>query len=165
MQVGELAPKYVASCRLETSLVEAARLLWEHNCGILPVVDASFHLEGVLTDRDICMALATHREAVHALCAKDVMSAPVQWVGAYATVSQALKLMRRHHLRRLPVASVEGVLEGMLSLDDIIMATPPELEGTPERPGMNQLLPVLQALCTRTTQKHAAPPPLPLIHT
>lgn len=147
MLVRELSPTYVASCRPDTNLATAAALLWEHDCGILPVVDDAYKVLGVLTDRDICMAVATRNETASRLVAREVMSQGVHSVAAGDTAAQALKIMRKHHVRRLPITTAEGILEGIVSLNDLFLAAKPPKEGALESPSYEDLIQTMKAIC------------------
>jgi len=59
MKGREIMTTDVKSCRSETSLAEAVHLMWEGDCGVLPVIGADRKVAGMITDRDICIALAT----------------------------------------------------------------------------------------------------------
>ena len=57
MKVKELMSTDVKSCREETDLATVVRMMWDGDCGIVPVVDDQLHVTGVVTDRDICVAV------------------------------------------------------------------------------------------------------------
>jgi len=59
MNVEQLMQRTVHTCHLHHTLNDAARLMWEHDCGCIPIVDAHGKAIGILTDRDICMAAYT----------------------------------------------------------------------------------------------------------
>ena len=59
MKVGDLMTKDVKACSQHDSLNRAAQLMWENDCGSVPVVDSDSKVVGMLTDRDICMAAYT----------------------------------------------------------------------------------------------------------
>ena len=58
MKVQEVMVKEVRFCSAETNLAEATEMLWTDGCGTLPVVDRKGNVTGMITDRDICIALA-----------------------------------------------------------------------------------------------------------
>jgi CBS domain-containing protein len=58
MQIAEVMTPAPITCAPETTVAEAARLMWEGDCGVLPVVNGRT-LDGVVTDRDLFIALAT----------------------------------------------------------------------------------------------------------
>lgn len=131
MLVNELSTRNVVSCLPETDLASVASLLWDHDCGILPVVDSNRNVIGVLTDRDICMALATRDRLASQLSARDVMSANVHTIHETDTTSAALKTMRLNRVRRLPITAEDGRLKGILSMNDLILASKADKSGSP----------------------------------
>ncbi|WP_327130205.1 CBS domain-containing protein [Streptomyces sp. NBC_01343] len=101
-----------------TSLAEAARVMRDAGIGDVLVVDQG-RLIGILTDRDIVVrALAEDRDpaetTVRAICSSDPLT-----VGPGDRVDQAVDLMRRHALRRLPVQDENGELVGIVTLGDL----------------------------------------------
>ncbi|MFK0047523.1 CBS domain-containing protein [Streptomyces sp. NPDC090741] len=101
-----------------TSLAEAARVMRDAGIGDVLVVDQG-RLRGILTDRDIVVrALAEDRDpaetTVRAICSSDPLT-----VGPDDRVDQAVDLMRRHALRRLPVEAESGELVGIVTLGDL----------------------------------------------
>jgi CBS domain-containing protein len=149
MNVRELCPSYVASCRPDADLATAAALMREHDCGILPVVEDHHRLLGVLTDRDICMALTSTGCQATDLLARDVMTTPVYCVRFDDTAAHALKVMRQHRVRRLPVTEEDGTLGGILSLNDLVLAAG-ESKGTKlVSPTYEEVMRTLKTLCER----------------
>jgi CBS domain-containing protein len=59
MKVTDVMAKPPAYCSPQTNLAAAVEILWRQNCGILPVVDSKEKVVGLVTDRDICVALGT----------------------------------------------------------------------------------------------------------
>jgi CBS domain-containing protein len=143
----ELATHNPAYCQPDTTLATAASLLWEYDCGILPVVDKDWRVLGVLTDRDICLALATRNESPSQVTAKEVMHTPAFTISARGTANQALRLMREHKVRRLPVVDSEGRLEAVLSFNDLALAAHPS--GTIPGPDVSneEVLATLKVFC------------------
>lgn len=157
MSIRELSPSYVASCRSEATLASAAALLDEHECGILPVVDDAYRVVGVLTDRDICMALASHPATAARQSVGEVMSREVHTIGANDTPAQALRAMRSHHVRRLPITTSNGTLEGILSLNDLAMAAQDIHEDGRTGPTLTEVALTLKALCAHHRRHEIAP--------
>ena len=58
MKVKEIMTGEAVTCTPETDLATAAQLMWEGDCGVLPVVSEGKGVVGMITDRDICMATA-----------------------------------------------------------------------------------------------------------
>jgi CBS domain-containing protein len=115
------------SCRPEADLGEAAVRLWEGDCGALPVLGPDREVVGIVTDRDICMALALSGARGRERSVGDVMSSPVVRCRPEETVSDALAAMAENRVRRLPVTDAEGRLAGMISLTDLVRAKTPAI--------------------------------------
>jgi len=129
MTARDIMTRGVGTCTPNHTLGAAASAMREYDCGFVPVVDPHGAVVGVITDRDICNAVATkHRTAEH-IAARHVMAKPVISCLPDAELEDALGTMAGHHVRRLPVIDAGGHLHGVLSLDDIVLAT--ELPGGP----------------------------------
>jgi CBS domain-containing protein len=112
------------SCAPATSLAEAAALMLDGDCGILPVV-ADGKLVGVVTDRDMYIALATRNKRASELTVREVVQTPVYTCGPDDDVQAALETMKQHCVRRLPVEGFGGSIMGIVSMNDIILASGP----------------------------------------
>jgi len=53
MKVKDICTRTVTSCTPETTLADAGWAMWEADCGVLPILDETGKVAGVLTDRDI----------------------------------------------------------------------------------------------------------------
>lgn len=120
-----LCTREVATCGPQSSIVEAAETMRAMHAGDLVVVreEAGVRVPaGILTDRDIVLAVVSSDAPPSTLYAGDVMSAPV--VVAHGTDDIALlaKRMRLHGVRRLPVVGDDGALVGIVTLDDLLHA-------------------------------------------
>jgi CBS domain-containing protein len=121
MKVKDVMMRTAARCRPDTNLGSAVESMWTRNCGILPVVDEQEKLVGVITDRDICIALGTRNRLPGDIAVKDVASAHVYWCKSDDDLRTALRIMAASRVRRLPVVNSSGVLEGILSMDDVVL--------------------------------------------
>ena len=119
MDVGQLMVREVETCRPLDTLNTAARIMWEHDCGCVPVVDDDARVVGMLTDRDICMAAYTQGRPLDAIPVANVMSKDVHTCKADDPIAFAQGIMRAYKVRRLPVTDADGHLLGILSLNDI----------------------------------------------
>lgn len=63
MKVQDIMTPEVQSCGLDTNLSTAAKMMWDSDCGTLPVVSREGKVLGMVTDRDICMSVATKNKA------------------------------------------------------------------------------------------------------
>lgn len=121
MRVKELMSKNAKVCTLTDSLSAAARLMWENDCGILPVVVEGGKVVGLITDRDICMAATLKNRNLSNIAVEDVISGKVFACKPEDDVHSALKTMRENNVRRLPVVAADGTLEGILSMNDVVL--------------------------------------------
>lgn len=103
MKVRDIMTEPAVTCSPRASLAVAARLMRDADYGTLPVVDAQGRLEGIITDRDVCVALAgTNRNAVN-VSVHEAMTHRVFTAGPDDDVHGALATMRTHRVRRVPV--------------------------------------------------------------
>lgn len=122
MNVEQLMTPSPATCGPAENLAQAVERMWDANCGIIPVVDDAGHVVSVVTDRDICVAAATRGRAPGEISIDEMGRKPVIACRPDDDVKNALELMKEHRVRRLPVTSDEGVLHGIISLDDLALA-------------------------------------------
>lgn len=109
----------VRTCSVDDSLNQAASIMWEADCGAVPVIDSDGKLLGIVTDRDVCMAAYTRGQPLWACVVGSVMSAPTQYCSPSQPLELVAKIMREHQIRRVPVADSDGRLVGMVSLADL----------------------------------------------
>jgi CBS domain-containing protein len=119
MKIGDVMCRPVASCVEETVLSAAARLMFKNDCGALPVLRAG-RVVGMVTDRDICLAIAKEKHPDEATVGK-TMSRMVATVQEDDDVHTALQTMANCRVRRLPVQDARGRLRGIVSLDDLVI--------------------------------------------
>jgi CBS domain-containing protein len=117
-------------CSPHTNLGSAAELLWNQNCGILPIVDDQ-RVVGVVTDRDLFIALGTRNRLAGDVTVGEVNSGRVHLCYADDDIHTALETMAREKVRRLPVVDSKRILQGILSMDDIILHAEPPKPGVP----------------------------------
>jgi len=110
-----------AFCTPETSLEEVAKLMVQHECGEIPIVESHNSLLpiGVVTDRDIVCRLVARGKNPLAYAAEHCMSQPVLTVSSDSPLLEAVELMERHQIRRLPVVDAQGFLVGIVAQADI----------------------------------------------
>lgn len=121
-RVGNVMTAGVLVCSADDTLARAAQLMWDGDCGIVPVVDARYRLEGVITDRDVCMAAYTQGRALREMCVADIMSRAVHRCSADDSLARAIAIMAENRVRRLPVVNAEQQLVGVLSVADLARA-------------------------------------------
>ena len=121
MLVEKVMTSDVEACLASNTLSEAAAVMWRRDCGAVPVVDEERRVVGVVTDRDICMALATRGQLASEVKVGDVMTNPARTCTTVDDVREALDVMKGAQLRRLPVVDGAGRLAGILSINDVIL--------------------------------------------
>lgn len=131
MNVGEICNREVVVAYRDTRLVEAARLMREHHVGSLVIVVDRLSERvpvGVITDRDIVVAVVAKELDARALTVGDIINAG----GALVVREQdglpdALRLMREKGVRRVPVVTKSGALAGIVTIDDVLELVAEEL--------------------------------------
>lgn len=121
MRVQDVMAKMPKSCTSGMNLAQAADLMWTARCGALPVVDDQQDVIGILTDRDICLRVATRDCRPSEMTVGEAMTRRVAVCHPEDDIHSALKMMRSRKVRRLPVVSAEGHLEGMLSVSELLL--------------------------------------------
>ncbi|MGH9713346.1 MAG: CBS domain-containing protein [Candidatus Acidiferrales bacterium] len=121
MKVKDVMMGTPASCGKETNLGAAVEILWNRNCGILPVTDNNSRVIGVVTDRDICVALGTRNQPAGEIAVADVTSGKLFTCKPEDDIRAALATMGKEKVRRLPVIDEAGKLLGILSMDDVVL--------------------------------------------
>jgi CBS domain-containing protein len=123
MTVKDLMTKPVKTCRTTAILGDAARTMLEGHCGCVPIIDARGRLAGMLTDRDVCLAVAARHQSPWEIPVRDVMSPNVVSCLVTDHIDAALVAMKEHRVRRIPVVDEEGHVKGLISIDDAIRNT------------------------------------------
>ncbi len=121
MKVRDIMNKTPTSCRLETNLAAATELMWNSDCGTLPVVDTTGKVLGMITDRDIAMAVGTRNRIPSDISVGEVVTEKVFSCAPDDDIHAALKTMQAEKVRRLPVVNKAGQLQGILCLNDIAL--------------------------------------------
>jgi CBS domain-containing protein len=135
MKVEQIMNRHVKTCGPQDSLNKAAQVMWDEPCGAVPVVDEQGRPVGFLTDRDICMAAYTQGKPLAELQAEGAMAGKLFCCKADDDLDSAAQVMRQNRTRRVPVIDREGVLVGLLTLDDLACEAARALRG-----GMNDKL-------------------------
>lgn len=124
MLVENAMVREVASCSPESSLDQIASLMWNNDCGSVPVVDEEQHPVGIVTDRDIAMGAALMHKPLWEISAREIMGdKQIACCNTEDSIQSALALMEKNEVRRLPVVNQYGQLAGMLSMGDVVSAT------------------------------------------
>ena len=111
-----------ACCPPDAPLGAVARLMVQHNCGEVPVVDTDGQLIGVLTDRDIvCRVLAAGKNPLEHT-AQDCMTQPAITVHPDTTITDVVTTMEVHQIRRVPVVDEHERFVGIVAQADLAWA-------------------------------------------
>jgi CBS domain-containing protein len=106
----------------QTSIREAARLMDEEDVGSIPIVDEQTRLVGIVTDRDVALRVVGRGLDPERTPVGEVASADVVALTPEHELDEALRLMARAQVRRLPIVVRENELVGMLAQADIARA-------------------------------------------
>ena len=148
----------VHTCSIDDTLHRAAQIMWEKDCGCLPVIDASRHVHAVITDRDICMAALTQGVPLAGTRVASAMSRSVTVCSPDDSLGAVEELMRDQQIRRVPVVDAAGMLIGMISLGDIARYLRPRSAQAPA--SATQFVETLAAI-SEPRARPSTPPPAP----
>ncbi|QEG20427.1 CBS domain-containing protein [Mariniblastus fucicola] len=103
----------------DSRIIDAVDLMRDRRIGSVVVVDSSGKISGIITDRDIALALAYGAAAANSFLA-EVMTRDVFVVNEAMTLSEVTKQFRTFEVKRLPVVNGDGHPVGIVSLDDVM---------------------------------------------
>ena len=132
MGISELCSRSVVVTERKTSIEEAARLMREHHVGSLVVVDEDARGRkpvGILTDRDIAIEVVAVGVAPASVTVGEVMAPELVTATLDDEPWQTIQRMRKKGVRRVPVVDAEGLLAGIVSVDDLLEIVSEELDG------------------------------------
>lgn len=158
MKVKEIMTADVKACSPTSSLADAAGLMWENDCGIVPVVTEGEKVVGLITDRDICMAACTQGRNLSNIAIEEIFSGKVFACEPDDDIHVALKTMRENKVHRLPVVDSNGKLEGILSMNDIVLKAQEASGKTQPELSYTEVLNTYKSICEHrllTSQAHA----------
>lgn len=121
MKVRDIMVQTPRYCNPHSNLAEITEALWSHDCGALPVVDEAGKVVGVITDRDICIALGTRNRPASEITVGEVISGKLFPCSPNDEIHTALETMKAQRIRRLPVLDKTGRLQGILCLNDLAL--------------------------------------------
>jgi CBS domain-containing protein len=149
MKVREVMMGSPYYCQPETNLGSATELMWNANCGFLPVEAADGKVVGVVTDRDICIALGTRSRLPGDIVVAEVMSSKLYSCAPEDDIHVALQTMKIGKVRRLPVIAHKGSLVGVISMDDILLRAEPMRLGKEPELSSDEVVRVYRAITQR----------------
>jgi CBS domain-containing protein len=119
MDIREIMQREVHRINSGDSLQAAARLMWEGDCGALPVINDSNQVVGMITDRDIAMAAYLQGQPLARMMVHEAMSPQLYTVDSRSSIKEAERMMADHQVRRLPVVDEQRRLVGLVSINDL----------------------------------------------
>ncbi len=143
-------------CQPETNLGSATELMRNANCGFLPVGAVDGKVIGVITDRDICIALGTRNRLPGDIAVGEVMSGKLYSCAPEDDIHVALQTMKEEKVRRLPVIAQKGALVGVISMDDILLRTEPMSAGKVPELSSDEVVRAYRAITQRQVPQVAA---------
>jgi CBS-domain-containing membrane protein len=149
MRVDQIMTRQVGTCQPEDSLERAAQLMWSHDCGCVPVVsgDGTTRIEGLITDRDICMCALFEGKPLHELQVAQAMTRQVRACKASDSLGVAERVMADARVRRLPVLDEQSALIGMVSLADLAREASRETTSPQQQIMESEVGDTLAAIC------------------
>ncbi len=149
MKIKEIMTDNPKTCRSTTDLSEVAHLMWNHDCGVIPVVTEEGKVVGLITDRDICMSAAMTGRDLSSIAVQEVINNQVYSCNADDNVLTALEVMGDHKVRRLPVVDADGLLQGVVSMNDISLRAKPTADRKAEI-SFDAAMKAYQAICSHS---------------
>lgn len=123
MQVSEIMTREVATVHVDDKASTAARIMWDCDCGALPVLDDAGRAVAIVTDRDICMATMFQDRSPREFPVSSAMSRELHFCLPEHDITTAEQRMRERQIRRLPILDADKRLVGIVSVADIVRAS------------------------------------------
>ncbi len=122
MRVNDVMTRNPAVCTASSSAQTAAELMKKHNSGMIPVVEDAYGktLVGVVTDRDLCLAVVAGCREPMQVWVRDCMTPNPIFCAPSDKAEAALAIMQRYQLRRLPVVDEKKIIQGVVSIGDLV---------------------------------------------
>src|SRR5688572_11283064 len=129
MNARDIMTKDPACCMPESKLTEVARMMMDHDCGQIPVIEnqSTGKPVGVVTDRDIVIRAVAQGKDPLDMTAKDVMSSPAVTVTPDTRIEDCCQTLEDKQVRRVPVVDDRGRCCGMVSQADIAQHAPEKM--------------------------------------
>jgi CBS domain-containing protein len=159
MKVKDICSRRVVTCSPDMDLAAVISLMWDFDLGSVPVVDLEGRIAGMITDRDVAIALGTRNRPASDVRAGEAMSTRVHSCAPDDDLRAAMNTMWTHKIRRLPVVNSRGAVVGMLSINDLILRA--QVSGLKESagPGWEDVLLTMKGICSpRSPGPHSVRP-------
>jgi CBS-domain-containing membrane protein len=119
MKIDEIMTRDVRGISPDDTLGTAAQIMWENDCGAVPVIESDGRLVGIVTDRDICMAAQLQGTPLHESRVSSAMARDVKTCSPRDTPVTVQAIMQQNKIRRVPVVDAQGRLVGIVTLGDL----------------------------------------------
>jgi CBS domain-containing protein len=122
MRIRHVMTKDPTCCVPSDTAQKAARIMRDEDAGIVPVIEneQSQHIVGVVTDRDLCMNVVAEGRDPRAVLVEECMTTAVVTCTPNDSIEKATELMRENQIRRIPVVNEQRVLQGIVSMADVV---------------------------------------------
>jgi CBS domain-containing protein len=120
MHIKDIMSSNTCTCKIDTTLDKIAMMMWDNDCGAVPIVDNNNHPIGMVTDRDIAIGAAIKNKPLFQISAKEINNdRPVFTCNFDDDVKEVLSTMQKEKIRRIPIVNSRHELCGMVSIGDI----------------------------------------------
>lgn len=124
MNINEIMSIDVKTCMPSSNLQEVAGLMWNNDCGAIPVVNEQNIPLGIVTDRDITMAAMLNQKPLWALTAAEVIqNQNLCSCQQNNSLQECLNMMKEEGVRRVIVTNADDTLAGIVSIGDVLAFT------------------------------------------
>jgi len=120
MKVKDVMKTSVGFCSTEDSLMKAAEVMRHRDCGVVPIVDEDKKVVGMLTDRDLCLAVVARNRKASDVKTEELLRGKAIVCAADDEIEDALRKMRKYQVKRLAAIGSGGELVGILSVTDVL---------------------------------------------
>jgi CBS domain-containing protein len=123
MTIGEICNREVIVIQRDETIQEAAKLMRQFHVGAIIVIDkpnGGTMPVGVITDRDLVVEVMATELDETVITVGDILTPELFVVTENTAIDEAIELMRKKTVRRLPVVDDSGELIGILTLDDAL---------------------------------------------
>jgi CBS domain-containing protein len=118
MKVSTIMTKDARTILPDATVEQAARLMRDHRVGLLPVVENET-LFGIITDRDLAIRALADGRNPHLTTVREVMTPEALWCYEDESITEASRIMEKHHVRRLIIKNRQHKLSGVLTITDL----------------------------------------------
>jgi len=158
MHLKDIMSHPAITCPVVGTLDGPARLMWEFDCGAVLLTGLDGRLEGIITDRDICIAALMQGKPLHEVPTETAMASRPVMCHVDDAVETAEELMRMQQVRRIPVVDGEGRPVGVVSMNDLARLAARVRRSASDR----EVLQTLAAICQPRTPARADATPAPI---